>query len=139
VWKIIDEDMSNENKIILCKNLGITGTFIFNNPSSYKELKVPWETLKSELGSLDEREIIKKIQNTTYIIRGMFYCNLSASSVMEIFKSFKENICHHFPICDIIFMNYKERISEESLLNCSYFLRVSSHNRNYHPITRFIS
>jgi len=71
VWKIIDENISNENKVILCKNLKITGKFIFNNPNSYKELQVPWEVIKSELRSFGEREVIEKIQNTTYITRGM--------------------------------------------------------------------
>jgi len=62
--------MNEENKLILCEMLCLSGKFIFNDPISYKRLRVLWNELKSELESLDESEIIKEIQNTTYITQG---------------------------------------------------------------------
>jgi len=57
--------------MILRDSLGLCGKFIFNDPDSYKKLRVPWDVLKGELESLEEREVIKEIQNTTYITQGI--------------------------------------------------------------------
>ena len=63
--------MNEEDKQILRDNLGLSEKFVFNDPTSYKKLRVEWDELKSELQSLDEK-IIKEIQNTTFITRGNY-------------------------------------------------------------------
>ena len=70
VWKIIDTKMEKENKDVLFENLKVSEKIVFHDPRWYKMLHVPWDELKSELESFDEQEIIKEIQNTTYITRG---------------------------------------------------------------------
>ena len=68
VWKIIDEKMNKEKKEELCESLKLSEKL---SPKSHTKLRVPWSKLKEELYFLDEKEVIKEIQNTTYITRGM--------------------------------------------------------------------
>ena len=68
VWTIIDTKVKNQNKEILCKTFKL---FEGLNPISCKMFCVPWDLLKNKLVSLNEQEVIKEIQETTYITQGI--------------------------------------------------------------------